>query len=175
LRLALGWRAGARRLSVVVAIALWAASQPACPSPELPAVVRGQRRRRAALRDVVPFGNLLSGQTTPGDDQRERRAALGHRAGRVRAAGVPPCPRAAVRARRARVRRTAAFALRLGLAVLGLIVVEQLYRRADRSARWALKPLCVAVAGIFAFDLYYFADAMLFGRLDIDIWMGHGL
>lgn len=70
--------------------------------------------------------------------------------------------------------RLAGFGLRLGLAVAGLVLVERLLRRADRSSRWALRPLCIGVAGVFAFDLYFFADAMLFGRLNADIWVARG-
>ena len=70
--------------------------------------------------------------------------------------------------------RMTAFGVRLGLAIFGLILVEQLIRRAEPSARWALKPLCVGLAGIFAFDLYFFADALLFGRLDAEIWVARG-
>jgi putative PEP-CTERM system histidine kinase len=70
--------------------------------------------------------------------------------------------------------RMAAFGLRLGLAILGLVLVERLLRLADPAARWALKPLCVGIAGLFAFDLFFFADAMLFGRLDAEIWAARG-
>ncbi|MCC6198355.1 MAG: PEP-CTERM system histidine kinase PrsK [Burkholderiales bacterium] len=72
------------------------------------------------------------------------------------------------------VLRTAGLALRVGLAVLGLVLVEQVLRRAQPSARWALKPLCVGLGGLFAFDLYLFADAMLFSLLDPHIWIARG-
>jgi putative PEP-CTERM system histidine kinase len=67
------------------------------------------------------------------------------------------------------------FGLRLGLAVFGLTLLEQLFRRAEPQARWAIKPLCVALGGIFAFDLFLYADAMLFGRVEIDIWAARGI
>ncbi len=69
---------------------------------------------------------------------------------------------------------TVEFGLRLGLAVFGLILVEQLLRRAHPQARWGIKPLCVGLAGVFAFDLFLYAEAMLFGRLDPDIWVARG-
>src|SRR5262249_55574273 len=69
----------------------------------------------------------------------------------------------------------ASLALRLVPAVLGLLLVEQLYTRAARDARWAIKPLCVALAGIFVFDLVLFADAVLLQRLDSDIWITRGI
>lgn len=67
------------------------------------------------------------------------------------------------------------FGLHLGLVVFGLMLVEQLFRRAQPQARWAIKPLCVALAGIFGFELFLYADAMLFGALDLDIWIARGI
>ncbi|HEY5861806.1 MAG TPA: XrtA/PEP-CTERM system histidine kinase PrsK, partial [Casimicrobiaceae bacterium] len=67
------------------------------------------------------------------------------------------------------------LALRLGLAVFGLALVEQLYRRAHQHARWAIKPLSIALAAIFGYELFFYADAMLFGRIDADIWIARGV
>ncbi len=67
-----------------------------------------------------------------------------------------------------------ALGMQLGLAVFGLFLIEQLLRQADPTARWALRPLCIGLAGVFAFDLYLLADAMLFGRLDPQIWAARG-
>jgi putative PEP-CTERM system histidine kinase len=67
------------------------------------------------------------------------------------------------------------FAVRVGLAIVGLIVVEQLYRRVHPQARWGIKPLAVALAAVFGFDLCLYADALLFSRLDGDIWLARGL
>jgi putative PEP-CTERM system histidine kinase len=69
----------------------------------------------------------------------------------------------------------AQFALRLGLAVFGLALTEQLYRRSHAQARWAIRPLCISLAATFGYDLYFHADATLFGRLDADIFVARGL
>ena len=71
--------------------------------------------------------------------------------------------------------RTAEYILRLGLAITGLILVEQLLRRALPHARWGLKPLCVGLAGVFAFDIFFYAEAMLFGGLDPSIFVARGI
>ena len=71
--------------------------------------------------------------------------------------------------------RTAEYTLRLGLAIFGLILVEQLLWRARPQARWGLKPLCVGLAGAFAFDIFLYAEAMLFGRLDPSIFVARGI
>jgi len=68
----------------------------------------------------------------------------------------------------------AAFAIHLVLAVFGLILVEQLYRRVQPQQRWSIKPLVVALAGVFGIDLVLYADAMLYARLDGDIWLARG-
>ena len=67
------------------------------------------------------------------------------------------------------------YALRLGLAIFGLILVEQLLRRALPHARWGLKPLCVGLAGVFAFDIFFYSEAMLFGVLDPNIFVARGI
>ena len=72
-------------------------------------------------------------------------------------------------------RRTATFGIRLALAIAGLILVEQLIRRVHPQARWAIKPLCVGLGGVFGFDLFLYADAMLFGVLDRDIWVARAI
>jgi putative PEP-CTERM system histidine kinase len=71
--------------------------------------------------------------------------------------------------------RTVNFGLHLGLAVFGLILTEQLLRRAAPQARWSIKHLCVGLAGVFAFDLFLYADAMLYAQLDPDIWIARGI
>src|SRR6266540_3890937 len=67
------------------------------------------------------------------------------------------------------------FGVRLGLAVFGLMLVEQLIRRAHPQARWGVRPLVIGLAGVFGFDLFMFADAMLFGRIDPDIWVARAI
>ena len=48
--------------------------------------------------------------------------------------------------------------------VAGLLLLENLFRNSDRDTRWATKHLCIAIGVIFAFDFFYFADALFFGR-----------
>ncbi|NDP41162.1 MAG: PEP-CTERM system histidine kinase PrsK [Aromatoleum sp.] len=67
------------------------------------------------------------------------------------------------------------FGARLGLALLGLVLVEQLIRRVHSQAQWAIKPLVIGLGGLFAFDLFFYADAMLFGALDFDIWAARAI
>jgi putative PEP-CTERM system histidine kinase len=103
-------------------------------------------RRRYASSLVVAIGAVLVARVMLGDPFDEL-PGLGPRAGLV---------------------------VGLGLAVFGLMQLEQLVRRVDAQARWNVKPLAVALAGVFGFDLFFYADAMLFGRIDPDIWLARG-
>ncbi|MDR2032212.1 MAG: PEP-CTERM system histidine kinase PrsK [Azoarcus sp.] len=66
------------------------------------------------------------------------------------------------------------FAGSLAGAVLGLALVEQIFRGIPRDARWALKPLCMGLGAAYMFELYLFADAFLFGRQNTVIWLVRG-
>ncbi|MBW8847883.1 MAG: PEP-CTERM system histidine kinase PrsK [Burkholderiales bacterium] len=63
--------------------------------------------------------------------------------------------------------RPQAFAA-LGLAVLGLVLVEQLLRNATADARWNAKPVCLGLSAIFVFDLFIGSQAALFQTFDGD-------
>lgn len=60
-------------------------------------------------------------------------------------------------------------------AVFGLVLVEQLFRAIPAEFRWGLKPLCLGLAAAYVFELYLFADGILFGRIDPDIWGIRGI
>ena len=67
------------------------------------------------------------------------------------------------------------FGLRLALAVFGLMLVEQLISGVHPHGRWAIKPLCLALAGVFGLDLLLYADATLLAALDLNIWAARGI
>ena len=56
----------------------------------------------------------------------------------------------------------------LALAVLGLVLVEQLHHNVQASARWNAKPVCIALGVVFAFDLYLYSQMALFRESDLD-------
>ena len=62
----------------------------------------------------------------------------------------------------------------LGLAVFALVLVETLFRNMPADSRWSVKPLCIALIGAFVFDVYLFADALLFARIDVDAFSVRG-
>jgi putative PEP-CTERM system histidine kinase len=67
------------------------------------------------------------------------------------------------------------FTLHLAISVCGLVLVEQLYRRTPVPLRWNVRPLCLGVGGLFAFDLIVYSDALLFRTLDVRFWDARGL
>jgi putative PEP-CTERM system histidine kinase len=61
------------------------------------------------------------------------------------------------------------------LAIIGLASVEQLYRRTPDALRWNVSPLCFGLGALFAYDLVFFADALLFRVVDAEWWQARGL
>ncbi|MBZ8138332.1 PEP-CTERM system histidine kinase PrsK [Rubrivivax gelatinosus] len=61
------------------------------------------------------------------------------------------------------------------IAVVGLVLVEQLFRNLPEDSRWNAKPVCLGLALVFAFDLYLYTEGVLFGRLDPDAASVRGL
>ena len=62
----------------------------------------------------------------------------------------------------------------LTLPVCGLLMVEQLFRNASEDSRWNAKPVCLGLSCVFAFDMYLYSEAMLFGRFDDDAFSVRG-
>lgn len=63
----------------------------------------------------------------------------------------------------------------LALSVLGMLLVEHVYRAAPQNARWGIKFCCLGIGALFAFDFYLYSDAMLLRRLHPDIWAARGV
>ncbi|MCI0666935.1 MAG: PEP-CTERM system histidine kinase PrsK [Methylococcaceae bacterium] len=60
------------------------------------------------------------------------------------------------------------------LALTGMVLIEQLYRNSRPDQRWAIKFMCFAIGGLFAYDFYLYSDALLFRRINPDLWMARG-
>ena len=61
------------------------------------------------------------------------------------------------------------------IALIGLVLIEQLFRNAPADARPAIKYLAVGLGGMFAYDLYLYSEAALFGSIDGLAWDARGL
>ena len=67
------------------------------------------------------------------------------------------------------------YVLFLVMPILGLLFVEQLYRNTHPDSRWGIKHLCVGLLGLYAYDIYLFAEGVLFTRLSSEAWAARGL
>jgi putative PEP-CTERM system histidine kinase len=56
----------------------------------------------------------------------------------------------------------------MALPVLGLVLLEQLFRNLADDSRWNAKPLTLGLGLVFVYDLYLYSQAVLFGRADED-------
>jgi putative PEP-CTERM system histidine kinase len=60
-------------------------------------------------------------------------------------------------------------------AIIGLVLIEQLYRNAGREQRWGIKFFCLALGAIFTIDFFIYSKSLLFSKLDTPLWNSRGL
>lgn len=60
------------------------------------------------------------------------------------------------------------------LAVIGIVLIEQLYRNTHPESRWGIKFMCMAVGMMFAYDFFLYSDAMLFRHINMNLWSARG-
>jgi putative PEP-CTERM system histidine kinase len=63
----------------------------------------------------------------------------------------------------------------LMFAIIGLALVEQLYRNATTELRWVIKFLCIGLASLFTIDFIVFSKSLLFTSLDYPLWGSRGI
>ncbi len=64
---------------------------------------------------------------------------------------------------------------RVGLAVFGMLLVEQLYRNSVTQERWAIKFACLGIGAMFGYDFYMYSDMLLFRELNVELWAARGI
>jgi putative PEP-CTERM system histidine kinase len=64
---------------------------------------------------------------------------------------------------------------RMVFAVLGMLLIEHLYRNKPATERWGIKFLCLGIGGMFVYDFYLYSDGALFRALNPDIWAARGI
>jgi putative PEP-CTERM system histidine kinase len=52
---------------------------------------------------------------------------------------------------------------REAMAIFGLLLVENLFRNTSARRHWNVVPLCIGLGGLFAYQLFLYSDALLFG------------
>ncbi|MDH5799205.1 MAG: PEP-CTERM system histidine kinase PrsK [Gammaproteobacteria bacterium] len=66
------------------------------------------------------------------------------------------------------------FIILIVITLLGLILVEQLFRNTPMDQRWSIKFFCVGVGGVFAYDFYMYADSLLMVETDQGLMSARG-
>ena len=64
---------------------------------------------------------------------------------------------------------------RVVLAVVGLVLVENLVRNTLPTRRWQVVPFAIAAGFLFAYDLYVYAEALVVRSVDISLLAGSGI
>jgi putative PEP-CTERM system histidine kinase len=68
---------------------------------------------------------------------------------------------------------TSQLLIRIGFAVAGLLTIENFWRNTAPQRRWHVWPLCLAIGGLFAYDLFLFSDGFITrGRVDPGLALG---
>ncbi len=62
----------------------------------------------------------------------------------------------------------------IALALVVLVLIEQIYRNANASGREDFKFLAIGLGGVFAFDLFLFSQSELLRGIPVDIWNARG-
>src|SRR6516164_7445131 len=71
---------------------------------------------------------------------------------------------------------TSQLLIRIGFGVIGLLTIENLWRNTEPERRWHVWPLCLALGGLFAYELFLFADAFITrGRVDPGLSLGRAI
>jgi len=66
--------------------------------------------------------------------------------------------------------------VRIGFGVLGLLAVENLWRNTEPHQHWHVWPLCLALGGLFAYEMFLFSDAFITrGRVDPGLGLGRAV
>jgi putative PEP-CTERM system histidine kinase len=59
-------------------------------------------------------------------------------------------------------------------AIIGLMLVEQLYRNANLDLHWTVKFLCLGLGALFTIDFIVYSKSLLFVKLDYLLWNSRG-
>ncbi len=63
----------------------------------------------------------------------------------------------------------------VGFAIIGLILIEQLYKNSVSEYRWAIKFICLGLGGLFVFDFIIYSKSLLFADIDYMLWNARGI
>lgn len=59
--------------------------------------------------------------------------------------------------------------------IIGLMIVEQLYRNTPKSNQWSINYLCISAGAIFIYDFFVFSNVLLTVTIDYEFWSARGI
>lgn len=65
--------------------------------------------------------------------------------------------------------------VRLAIAVVGLLLIENLYRNTKREHRWGIKYVCLGIGGMFVYEFFMYSEALLFQAVNQDLVYARGI
>jgi putative PEP-CTERM system histidine kinase len=123
---------------------------------------------------LVFFGGLLAPTTTfLRAPARQRAAFAGLVLALVAAAASEQLSRAAG-AQSAELGMKLEICVRLLLSVVGLLLIENLFRNTSPDGVWAMKFLVFGAGCIFVYDFYLYSDGLLFGHVNAELFDARG-
>ena len=60
------------------------------------------------------------------------------------------------------------------LPLMGLVLLEQIYRNANPSGRWSLRYFYLAVGGMFVYDIFLYSQVFLLQTVTAEAWFARG-
>ncbi len=63
---------------------------------------------------------------------------------------------------------------RMAAAILCVFLVDNLYRNTAAKNRWGIQLLCLGLGGIFLYDFFFYADAVLSGKFSLALYEARG-
>lgn len=64
---------------------------------------------------------------------------------------------------------------RLVVAVVDILLIENLYRNTKREHRWGIKYICLGIGGMFAYEFFMYSDGLLFQAVNRDLVDARGI
>ncbi len=62
----------------------------------------------------------------------------------------------------------------LCISLVGLLLIEQVYRNTRMASRWHIQPLVLGIGGLFAYDLFMYSQGVMFDAIDDVAWSARG-
>lgn len=64
--------------------------------------------------------------------------------------------------------------IHVAISLVGLLMIEQVWRNASSYSRSGIKYLVIAMASLFGYDFFLYSDALLFGEMSPALWDSRG-